>query len=107
MKLSEMLPVEPKFGQMPMSGSEIEDLAVQIPGWTIQNKLISRQFKFKNFDEAMVFINQVADIARSMNHHPTLKNTYSTVVLELNTHKVDGLTINDFIFAARVNDLMP
>jgi len=90
-----------------MAASEVAEFAAQIRGWTIGDKLISRQFKFKNFDEAMVFINKVADIARSMNHHPTLKNTYSTVALELNTHKVDGLTINDFIFAARVNELLP
>jgi 4a-hydroxytetrahydrobiopterin dehydratase len=106
MKLTEQLPEEPRAGERPMSANEVTKFAAEIPTWTVQDKLITRTFKFKTFDEAIVFINGVADIARSMNHHPTIKNTYSTVILELSTHKVDGLTINDFIFAARTDELI-
>ena len=105
MKLSELDPIEIKSDQEPLTTSQALELVSQVPGWMVRDKVIVRQFKFKSFDEAMMFINRVADIARAMNHHPTVHNTYNAVVLELTTHKIEGLSINDFILAARINEL--
>lgn len=66
---------------------------------------ISAEFKFKNFKEAMVFVNKVADIAESEGHHPDIHINYSKVKLELWTHAISGLSINDFILASKVDSL--
>jgi 4a-hydroxytetrahydrobiopterin dehydratase len=77
------------------------------PGWeSVDNTKITRTFKFKNFVEAVSFVNSVADIAESEGHHPDVHITnYNVVTLELTTHKVKGLTENDFILAVKINQL--
>ncbi len=68
----------------------------------IDNKLYAK-FKFKDFVEAMAFINKVAEIAETLNHHPTIINTYNTVELYLSTHDAgDVVTEKDWAFAERV-----
>lgn len=80
---------------------------MQAPGWDVteDGKKIRREFLFKNFKEAMVFVNKVADIAESEGHHPDLHVFYNRVVVELWTHAIGGLSENDFIVAAKVNEL--
>ncbi|MBW3569105.1 reverse transcriptase-like protein [Candidatus Parcubacteria bacterium] len=74
--------------------------------WQKTEKLLYRKFKFKDFDEAIEFINNVAEIAKRANHHPTITNTYNTVELELSTHSAGGtVTKKDEDFAARVDEL--
>jgi 4a-hydroxytetrahydrobiopterin dehydratase len=104
MTLSEMQPEEPKAGQQPMSVDEIAKLSPQVPEWKAKDGSLERDFKFGTFDDAIDFINCIADIANEMNHHPTIHNTYNKVKIELSTHKVGGLTINDFILAARIDE---
>lgn len=73
---------------------------------TTENKL-HRQFKFGSFDEAIDFINKVAKLARSKNHHPTIRNTYDTVDIELNTHEAgDIVTDKDTDFAEAVDAIL-
>jgi len=66
---------------------------------------IRRQFKFKNFREAMNFVNQVAEIAEKEDHHPDIYIFYNKIQLDLFTHAVGGLSENDFIMAAKINAL--
>ena len=66
------------------------------------HKLV-KQFKFKNFKEAMVFVNKIADLAESEGHHPNINIVYNKVQLDLFTHAVGGLSENDFIMAAKIN----
>ncbi len=66
------------------------------------HKLV-KQFKFKNFKEAMVFVNKIADLAESEGHHPDINIVYNKVQLNLFTHAVGGLSENDFIMAAKIN----
>lgn len=66
---------------------------------------IRRQFKFKNFKEAMIFVNKVAEIAESEGHHPDIYIFYNKVQLDLFTHAVGGLSENDFIMAAKINTI--
>lgn len=66
------------------------------------NKLYAK-FKFKDFAEAMVFINRVAEIAEKLNHHPTIINTYNIVELYLSTHDAgDVVTEKDFALAEQI-----
>lgn len=70
-----------------------------------QGKTITRDFKFKDFKEAMDFVNKVADEAEEMNHHPDIDIRWNTVTLAISTHSAGGLTENDFELASRCNKL--
>lgn len=76
------------------------------PGWILVRDgthKIRKQFKFKNFKEAMDFVNKVAEIASKQDHHPDIYIFYNKVQLDLFTHAVGGLSENDFIMAAKIN----
>jgi len=65
---------------------------------------IEREFTFKNFKKAMVFVNKVAELAESEGHHPNiLLHSWNKVRLTFYTHAIGGLSENDFIMAAKVN----
>ena len=79
----------------------------QVAGWTLdgEGKKITRDFLFKDFKEAMVFVNKVGDIAESEGHHPDIALWWNKVRLDLSTHAIGGLSTNDFVIAAKVNAL--
>ena len=75
-------------------------------GWTSPDgKKIVREFMFKDFKEAMAFVNKVAAVAESENHHPDIYIFYNRVRLELSTHETGGLSENDFTLAKKINEL--
>lgn len=75
--------------------------------WLEKDNKLYRKFDFKDFQEATTFINNIAIIANELNHHPTIKNTYSKVELWLSTHEAgDVVTDKDTAFAARVDELL-
>jgi len=82
----------------------------QVSGWQLNTSneylQITKQYKFDDFVQAMKFVNQVADLAEQEGHHPNIHIKYAEVWLELYTHAVGGLTENDFIVAAKVNELI-
>jgi len=69
----------------------------------IEGKKIKREFEFKNFIQAIAFVNMVADIAEIEGHHPDLHIFYKKVIVELWTHSIGGLSENDFIVAAKID----
>lgn len=71
----------------------------------VEDKKISFTFKFKTFKDAIKFINKVADLAESENHHPNIYNYYNKVKIVLTTHAIGGLSENDFIMAAKIEQL--
>lgn len=78
-------------------------------GWMLLRDgthMIRRVFKFEDFKKAMEFVNKVADLANSEDHHPDIKIVYNKVNLDLFTHSVGGLSENDFIMAAKINKLL-
>lgn len=82
----------------------------QTPGWLLLRDgthRIRKQFTFKDFKEAIVFVNKVAEIANTEGHHPDIYIFYNKVQLDLFTHAVGGLSENDFIMAAKVNLVSP
>lgn len=93
-------------GDPPISDSKEEELKKEIPDWLLLRDgthKLRRQFKFKNFKEAIVFVNKVAEIAEKEGHHPDIYIFYNKVQLDLFTHAVGGLSENDFIMAAKID----
>lgn len=88
---------------------ECEDLLSAIDKeWNLDlpGQTLSRDFEFKNFYQTIAFVNSVAWIAHSQDHHPDMSISYKHCQLSYTTHSVDGLSINDFICAARIDALM-
>ena len=67
--------------------------------------LLTRHFAFKNFVETMKFVNEVARLAEEEGHHPDLMVSYGGVTVELMTHAIGGLSENDFILAAKIDEI--
>lgn len=76
--------------------------------WAIRDddKAIHAEFRFKNYYQTMAFLNAVAFIANRENHHPDICFGYNTVQMTWQTHAVDGITHNDFICAAKIDQLL-
>ena len=89
----------------PLEADRVPNYLKYTPGWASpDNKKITREFKFKDFVESMKFVNKVADIAESEGHHPDIYIFYNLVRFELSTHNIKGLSENDFILAAKINE---
>ena len=93
-------------GSSPLPRSEVQELLREVPQWTLQDQAIEREFAFANFREAMGFVGRVAEIAEAQDHHPDIWVSYNRVRLQLTTHKIGGLSRNDFIVAAEVDKLL-
>ncbi|SRR3989339_97872 len=95
-------------GISPLKKNEAEKLLDKIPGWSLseEGKTISRRFEFKGFYKTMSFVNAVAWIANQEGHHPEMKISYSVCEISYTTHAIGGLSENDFICAAKVNELI-
>jgi 4a-hydroxytetrahydrobiopterin dehydratase len=94
-------------GQGRLKGPMIKTLLKQLPGkWRLKGaQQLEKSFKFPDFKKALAFTNQVGDIAEAQGHHPDVFLSYGEVRIQLSTHSVGGLTENDFILAAKVNEL--
>lgn len=91
-----------------LNAEQIKNLMPQLDkNWEVQkeNKEIKRAFSFKNFYETMAFVNALAWIANTENHHPDLEVGYNYCTVRFMTHALHGLTHNDFICAAKVDAL--
>ena len=97
--------VRPALGDKPLALEAARSLAREIPGWTLGPDSIEREFRLTDFGRAVEFINQVAGIAAEQDHHPDIFNSYNVVRLKLSTHKIGGLSRNDFIVAAKIDRL--
>ncbi len=88
-----------------MTPMEATAMLTHVTGWSLSSdkKKISKQFKFKDFAEAMVFANKIAPIAEAEGHHPDLAIGWGKTAVELTTHAIGGLSENDFILAAKID----
>lgn len=97
-----------RSGEPPLSPAEIEELKVHVPQWqVVQQQGIAqlvREFKFKNFREALDFTNRVGAMAEEEDHHPLIITTWGRVTIHWWTHKIKGLHRNDFIMAAKTDE---
>jgi len=78
----------------------------ELPGWSLANDKLRREFKFGNFVEAFGFMTSAAIESEKMNHHPEWCNVYNKVVVDLTTHDAGGITMLDFELARKMNDLV-
>src|SRR3989344_4141681 len=87
----------------PYTSSQIAIYKPQIADWAVlENKKIEREFKFKDFAQALNFINKVGAIAEQEGHHPDIYlHNWNKVTITLWTHSIKGLFLNDFILAAK------
>ena len=97
-------------GVIPFDISEIHKYQKKVDGWEIlKNKkkvyLLEKNFKFKNFIESQNFINKVGQISESENHHPDISFGWGYAKIAITTHAIEGLSINDFILAAKINEV--
>jgi len=86
-----------------LSEPEVTKLLREVPQWSFKDRAIGREFRFKDFKEAMEFVNRVAALAEAEDHHPDICISYNIVRLTLSTHKVGGLSCKDFILGAKIN----
>lgn len=84
-----------------LSAADVDEGLSGLSGWALRDDrmAIKRTFKFRNFAEAFGFMTECALVAERMNHHPEWFNVYSRVEVELTTHDVSGLTVQDFKLA--------
>ncbi len=94
-------------GTPPKKGDELKSYMEQISDeWeVIDEHHLERKFKFKDFREALDFTNVVGELAEKEGHHPDLYLGWGKVEIKLLTHKIDGLSESDFVFAAKVDKL--
>jgi len=101
----------PCRGNIPsLTKTEISELLPQVPGWQILEvdgiPRLERVFKFENFSEALAFTNKIGALAEEEDHHPLIVTEWGRVKVQWWTHVLNGLHKNDFIMAARINNLI-
>lgn len=92
----------------PLPPDKAQEIMAQLdPEWMLVDEahLLARSFRFKDFAQTMEFVNKVAKIAEAEGHHPDLTVTYGAVTVELMTHAIGGLSENDFIVAAKIDQI--
>lgn len=94
-------------GTAAISREQASKLLKETPGWTLNIEAIkiTKEFTFKDFVEAIDFVNKVAKIAEAEGHHPDIHIFYNKVAFDLWTHSIGGLSENDFIVAAKIDKL--
>ncbi len=95
-------------GVFPLAGHDIEPFLKEVPHWKLsEDKLsISREFIFKDFADALSFVNKIGVVAEAEGHHPNLTLSWGKVGVSLTTHAIGGLSENDFILAAKIDALI-
>ena len=83
--------------------SEIQSQLPQIPNWSYQNGFLERKIHFSSFTKAIAFLNRVATLSEDQQHHPVLTNSYNHLVIQLNTHDVNGISEKDFTLAKAID----
>lgn len=94
-------------GVPPLTKEEAKTYLAQVKGWQMSQdgKMLSQRFNFKGFYKTMAFVNAIAWIANQENHHPDMEVGYNYCVVNFTTHAIHGLSKNDFICAAKIDNL--
>ena len=96
-----------KGGVPPLKGQELNRLAGELKeGWqAINEHHLEKEFRFKDFREALAFTNKVGELAEAQGHHPDIYLAWGQVKVTIWTHKINGLTESDFVLAAKIDRL--
>ncbi len=94
-------------GAKPLKGEQIEQQKEQLgPEWRVVDEHhLEREFSFDDFRQTLDFVNKVGELAEEEGHHPDICFGYGNAKIDLWTHKIDGLHENDFILAAKIDQL--
>ena len=97
-------------GVLPFDVTEIHKYQKKIDGWDItknikNNYLLEKNFRFKNFKESQNFVNKVGEISEEEGHHPDITFGWGYVKINITTHAIEGLSENDFILAAKIDQI--
>jgi 4a-hydroxytetrahydrobiopterin dehydratase len=110
MALDEMKCEPCRGGIPPLTKAEIDQYYRQLQSWSVIEKdgikRLEKSFKFKDFAEALAFTNKIGKIAEKEGHHPDILTEWGRVTVSWWTHKIKGLHRNDFIMAAKTDELM-
>ena len=98
-------------GSIPFDISEIHKYQKKVDGWQISKDgkkifFLNKKFKFKNFLDSQNFINKVAEISENEGHHPDILFGWGYAEIKITTHAIEGLSENDFILAAKIDQLI-
>ena len=90
-----------------LSDKDIDLLQKDLPEWSVEREagLIQKEFQFLNFSDAMVFVNNVAQVAEEVDHHPDICISYNSVTVILTTHEAGGLTKKDADLVRRIEKM--
>jgi 4a-hydroxytetrahydrobiopterin dehydratase len=96
-------------GVPPLSPAEIAELLVELAeGWeAVDNHHLTKTVVFPNFASGLAYVNGVGAVAEAEHHHPDIYLAWGKVRIDIWTHKIDGLTLSDFVLAAKCEDLLP
>jgi len=97
-------------GVLPFDTSEIHKYQKKVDGWDIiknEKKIfyLYKKYEFKNFLESKIFINKVGEISENEGHHPDISFGWGYAEIKITTHAIEGLSENDFILAAKIDQL--
>jgi 4a-hydroxytetrahydrobiopterin dehydratase len=97
-----------KGGVPPLKGEALQRLHAALGGgWqVVEEHHLEKEYRFKNFREALAFTNRVGELAEQQGHHPDIYLAWGRVRVTVWTHKIDGLTESDFVFAAKTDRLL-
>ena len=106
-KISDLLAQKSQHTETGLNESQLADHFAATPGWIQDGPRIVKTYQFKNYYETLAFINAIAYVIHAEDHHPELVVTYNKCVIKFDTHTVNdgkgGISINDFICAAKVD----
>ena len=97
-------------GVLPFDISDIHKYQKKVDGWDVSKNdneifYLNKKFKFKNFLESQSFINKVSEISENEGHHPDISFGWGYAEIKITTHAIEGLSENDFILAAKIDQL--
>ncbi len=89
-----------------LDAQKAANLLNDLPGWSLEGDAITKTYQFDNYHQAVAFVNATAWVSHRQDHHPDLEVGYNKVTVRYSTHSVGGVSINDFICAAKLESLM-
>ena len=92
-------------GEGKLDAREVEDVVATLDNWVIEGAHIVKRISFKNFKESLAFVNKLGELAEKEQHHPDINFGWGYVEIELTTHDAAGITRNDLILAAKIDEI--
>jgi 4a-hydroxytetrahydrobiopterin dehydratase len=93
-------------GTPPLQGEDLDRLLGQLQGWSLADgKRLEKEYRFPDFRQALAFVDRLGEVAEQEGHHPDIYLTWGKVRVTLSTHSIGGLSENDFILAAKADEL--